>query len=150
MIIAAGVIGLLIALFLFGILINKSSAYKDFRNKQNDLAKQQALKYQGQTLTIEQFELIYEQLRIIEDQQNCGVVLIHNLTKNKVLIACDENNLFEKVHSLLNDHSNAKFKDDLNDPTMEFSIQIVKTDLDDLKHAYQYFVKKYRGIGQKY
>ena len=150
MIIAAGVIGLLIALFLFGILINKSSAYKDFRNKQNDLAKQQALKYQGQTLTIEQFELIYEQLRIIEDQQNCGVVLIHNLTKNKVLIACDENNLFEKVHSLLNDHSNAKFKDDLNDPTMEFSIQIVKTDLDDLKHAYQYFLKKYRGIGQKY
>ena len=150
MIIAAGVIGLLIALFLFGILINKSSAYKDFRNKQNDLAKQQALKYQGQTLTIEQFELIYEQLRIIEDQQNCGVVLIHNLTKNKVLIACDENNLFEKVHSLLNDHSNAKFKDDLNDPTMEFSIQIVKTDLDDLKDAYQYFVKKYRGIGQKY
>ena len=150
MIIAAGVIGLLIALFLFGILINKSSAYKDFRNKQNDLAKQQALKYQGQTLTIEQFELIYEQLRIIEDQQNCGVVLIHNLTKNKVLIACDENNLFEKVHSLLNDHSNAKFKDDLNDPTMEFSIQIVKTDLDDLKDAYQYFLKKYRGIGQKY
>ena len=150
MIIAAGVIGLLIALFLFGILINKSSAYKDFRNKQNDLAKQQALKYQGQTLTIEQFELIYEQLRIIEDQQNCGVVLIHNLTKNKVLIACDENNLFEKVHSLLNDHSNAKFKDDLNDPTMEFSIQIIKTDLDDLKDAYQYFLKKYRGIGQKY
>lgn len=149
MIIAAGVIGLLIALFLFGILINKSSAYKDFRNKQNDLAKQEALKYQGQTLTIEQFKLIYEQLKLIE-QQNCGVVLIHNLTKNKVLIACDENNLFEKVHSLLNDHSNAKFKDDLNDPTIEFSIQIVKTDLDDLKDAYQYFLKKYRGIGQKY
>ena len=96
-------IGLLIALFLFGILINKSSAYKDFRNKQSDLTKQLALKYEGQTLTIEQFKLIYEQLKLIEDQQNCGVVLIHNLTKNKVLIAYDENNLFEKTQNLLND-----------------------------------------------